>query len=69
MILLLNRIKTKELYFQSHNYNEAQMDGSYRNYTSDEFAQFISKYTKLKYKLIGETKDHRMIYKFSNENI
>jgi len=64
LILLLNRITAKELFFQSHKYYEPQMKGAYKNFHPEEFAQFISKHTKLKHELIGETEDNRKIYKF-----
>jgi len=64
LIILLKRIRTKELFFQSHKYEESQMKGAYKNFHPEEFAQFISKHTNLKYELIGRTKDNRKIFKF-----
>ena len=65
LILLLKRIRTKALFFQSHKYDELQMKGAYKNFHPEEFAQFISKYTNLKYKLIGNSENDRKIFKFS----
>lgn len=65
LIRLLKRIRTKELFFQSHKYDEPQMKGAYKNFHPEEFAQFISKNTNLKYEFIGKTEDNRKIYKFS----
>ena len=64
LILLLKRIRTKELFFQSHKYDEPQMKGVYKNFHPEEFALFISKYTNLKYKLIGYSENDRKIIKF-----
>ena len=65
LTVLLKRIKTKEMFFQAHKYDEPQMRGAYKNLHPHEFADFILKYTNLtNYKLIGETKDNRKIYKF-----
>jgi len=68
LIHLLKRIRTKELFFQSHKYDEPQMKGAYKNFHPEEFAQFLSKHTNLKYKLIGKTKDNRKIFKFYNNS-
>jgi len=64
LIVLLKRIETKEMFFQAHKFDEPQMRGAYKNFQSDEFADFVLKHTNLTYKkLIGETEDKRKIYK------
>jgi len=64
LTILLKRIRVKELFFQSHKYDEPQMKCAYRNFHPEEFAKFISKHTNLKYKLIGKTENNRKIFKF-----
>lgn len=66
LIHLLKRIRAKEMFFQSHEYDEPQMKGAYKNFHPEEFAQFISKHTNLKYKLIGKGEEGRHIFKFSH---
>jgi 2-polyprenyl-3-methyl-5-hydroxy-6-metoxy-1,4-benzoquinol methylase len=48
LVAMLGRIKTKEMIFQSHNAHEAQMVGAYRNYSPNEFVQFILDHSCLK---------------------
>lgn len=65
LIRLLKRIRAKEMFFQSHEYDLPLMKGAYKNFHPEEFAQFISKYTNLKFKFIGKTENNRKIFKFS----
>lgn len=67
LIVLLRRIKTSELFFQAHDYDEPQMKGAYRNFYPDEFVGFVAEYTGLtNCKLIGKTEDNRGIYRLSH---
>jgi len=51
---LLNSLDTECLILETHNTNESQMKGVYKNYTSKEFVNFIKKETGLKkFKKIG----------------
>lgn len=63
-ISLLKRIKVNEMFFQSHDYDEDQMKGAYKNLHPEEFADLIANYTNLKYKLIGTGEKGRKIFKF-----
>ena len=46
-----------------HNKDEAQMKGSYINYSSKEFVDFIIKNSNLtKAKKVGDSKENREIY-------
>ena len=63
LIELLKRLKMKELFLQTHRYNEAQMEGAYKNYSPEEVVDFVLEHSCLdKAKLIGE-EDGRPIYK------
>jgi len=64
LIKLLKRLKVKELFFEPHNPEEIQRRNPYRNYTPDQFVNFIIDNSCLnKAKLIGEAEDGRSIYK------
>jgi len=65
LIGLLNRMRSKVLYFQVHNPEESQMIGAFKNFNNEEFVQFIldnSNYENVE--LIGESRG-RKIYKFT----
>lgn len=54
LIRLLKRLEMGEMFFWAHNSKERQMRKAYRNYQSDEFAEFIIRYSCLKhYESIG----------------
>jgi hypothetical protein len=63
----LENLMCKEIYFESHNYDEAQMIGAYKNFHPEEFAELIRQKTKLKQaKYIGQAgADGRSIFKIS----
>jgi len=68
LIELLKRLKTKELFLQTHRYDEAQMKGAYKNYSPEEFVEFVLENSCLdEAKLIGE-EDGRPIYKLYKRN-
>jgi hypothetical protein len=63
LIELLNRLKMSELYFQTHRADENQMRDAYKNYSPEEFVDFILENSCLdEAKLIGE-ENGRLIYK------
>lgn len=63
LIELIKRLKMKELFFQTHKYDEAQMESAYKNYSPEEFVDFILENSCLdEAKLIGE-EEGRPIYK------
>ena len=67
LIELLERIKTKLLFFEPHHPEESQMERAYRNYNHSEFVNFILEHSGLKkVKLIGKAEDGRPIYKLYN---
>ena len=64
LINLLKTLKMKEMYFQPPLPNELQMEGAYKNYSEEEFVEFILQASRLnKAKLIGKDEDGRKIYK------
>jgi 2-polyprenyl-3-methyl-5-hydroxy-6-metoxy-1,4-benzoquinol methylase len=64
LINLLNKLQTKEMFFESHIYDEPQMKNSYKNYTDEEFVEFILQNSALKNaRLIGTAPDGRKLYK------
>lgn len=61
---LLGKLEMTELYFEAHNPNESQMKGAYKNYSEEEFVEFILQTSKLKEsQLLGRATDGRGIYK------
>ena len=61
---LLKNLKMKEMYFQPHQTNEHQMKEAYKNYSEEEFIEFILRASKLnKANCIGRAQDGRGIYK------
>lgn len=61
---LLNRLETRELFFEAHNPEEINMQNSYRNFQPEEFVQFILDNTNLdKSKLLYEFNSGRKLYK------
>jgi len=66
LIQLLKRIKAKELFFETHNSNEAQMKGAYKNYSPEEFVEFILKNSCFsKSQFIFSLENGRRLYKLS----
>lgn len=64
LINLLKNLKMKEMYFEPHLPNEFQSGELYKNYSEEEFVEFILQKSKLNNaELIGEAKDGRKIYK------
>jgi hypothetical protein len=60
---LLNRIKTKVMFFEPHCPQENQMEKSFKNYEPLQFAQLIASNCDLNsYKLIGRVENGRNIY-------
>ena len=47
LVKLLNNLNTDVIIFESHDPKEEQMDNSYKNYSPEEFVQFIMKETGL----------------------
>jgi len=69
LVKLLNRIKVKELFFGAHNPKSFQYKKVYKNFTPDQFVNFILENSCLnKAKLIGKTKTDRYLYKLTSEN-
>ena len=63
---LLQRLEMGYMYFQPHEPNSAQMNNSYRNYTSDEFIEFIIQNSVLTdAEFLGKASDQRPIYLLS----
>lgn len=64
LIELLGRMEYKEMFIQCHKQNESQMKDSYKNYSPEEFAEFIMKHSRNKsgYKYAGVSHG-REIYK------
>lgn len=61
---LLNNLQTEELFFEPHLPDESQMQGAYKNCSSEEFVEFLLRNSSLKKaKFIGTAKDGRPLYK------
>ena len=64
LVDFLKRLRCKEMFFESHNPNEKQMVGAYKNYSPEEFARFIIENSCLeKYELLQEFENGRKLYK------
>jgi hypothetical protein len=48
LIKLLSALDMDEMFFWAHNPTEKQMEGAFRNYMPEEFANFIIKYSCLR---------------------
>ena len=69
LVKLLNRIKVKELFFGAHNPKSFQDKKVYKNYTPDQFVNFILENSCLnKAKFIGKTENGRRLYKLTSES-
>lgn len=65
LIDLLNRLQMKELFFEPHLFEEPQMENAYKNYTEEEFVEFILRNSQFKKaKLIGAAADGRHLFRF-----
>jgi len=61
---LLGNLHIREMYFQPHNIEEPQMYGAYKNYSEEEFVEFVLQYSKLNdASFLGRARDGRGIYK------
>ncbi len=66
LVKFLQNLKGLEMYFEPHNPEEPQMYGAYKNFSNDEFAEFIvqnSSFTT--FERIGFSEYRRPIYKIS----
>jgi SAM-dependent methyltransferase len=64
LIDLLKNLKTAELFFESHRFEEEQMRDAYANYRETEFVNFLLEHTSLsKSELIYVTKSGRHVFK------
>ena len=67
LIKLLNRIEVKEFFFGAHKPEEFRKIKAYRNYSPDQFVNFIIENSHLsKAKFIGKTKNDRSLYKLTH---
>jgi hypothetical protein len=66
LIYLLKNLKTSEMYFEPHIYEEDQMKGAYTNLNETEFIDFILQYTALTTsEIIYTAKSGRHVFKLS----
>jgi hypothetical protein len=64
LVDLLQKLRVKEMYFEPNKPEELQNIKSYKNYSEEEFVQFILKNSKLnESRYIGTAQDGRKIYK------
>ena len=65
LINLLRRIQGDLMFFQAHRHDPpGQMADAFRNYSEDEFVQFVSNHTGLSgYQRLGVASDGRPLYK------
>lgn len=67
LVQLLKRLKAKELFFEPHLPQELQMKPFYRNYTPDQFVNFIIENSWFKKaQLLGQSPEGRPIYKLTS---
>ena len=65
LIKLLGRLRTKEMFFEA--YKQLEVRGRYKEYTPDEFVNFIIKNSNLKKtEFIGRAEDNRPLYKLTS---
>lgn len=63
---LLKNLKTDQMFFEAHRYDDAQMKDAFVNYTQPEFVDFILQHTSLnKSEVIYSAKNGRTIFKLS----
>ena len=66
LIQLLNNLSVNELFLQTHAIDEPQMIGAFRNYSEDEFADFIVEHSPLtKWKRLYAFSNGRVMYHVS----
>ena len=66
LIKLLKRLKTKELFFETYLPNEFKPEAYYKNYTPDQFVNFIIQNSCFnKAKFIGASEEGRPLYKLT----
>lgn len=60
---LLKNLRMSIMYFQPHCHNEPEMEHAYKNYSEEEFVDFILRAANLKgARVIGMTRDGRKLY-------
>lgn len=62
LVSLLRKIETKQMFFWAHHTSDRRMHGAYRNYTADEFVEFILKNASLNRHQLLDTIDGRPLY-------
>lgn len=64
LVNLLKNLHMNELFFEAHHPDEPQMEDAYKNYSPDEFVEFITSVSELKrVVLLGIMEDGRSLYK------
>jgi len=64
LVKFLNVLKGKEMFFEPHNPEEPHMKEAYKNFTNDEFADFIIKNSHFSnFEIIGYSEVGRPLYK------
>ena len=70
LVKFLRRLKTIVMFFTPHQLSEAQMQGAYRNYSTQNFVTFLADNTGLtKYECIGYGNEGRPIYKLTGTDL
>ncbi len=70
LVDMLNRLEMKEMFLQAHRTDEPQMQGVYRNYSPDEFAQFIVDNSCLThYKEICDFEGRKLFHIYKKETV
>jgi hypothetical protein len=68
LVQLLSRLQMNYMYLETHDPDEPQMVGAYRNYTSEQYVQFILDHSNLTTaRLIGDTEPGRKLYLLSKD--
>jgi len=66
LLALLDRMNPELMIFQAHNPGGAQMEGSYRNYRPQEFAEFVAEHANLpNVEQLGQASDRRPLFKLT----
>ena len=66
LVLFLEHLECKEMYFEPHLFDDPQMAHSYINMHEEEFAEFVRQKLKLNQsEIIGRASDNRPVYKIS----
>lgn len=70
LVDMLNRLDMKEMFLQAHRTDEPQMQGVYRNYKPEEFAQFIVDNSCLThFKEIGDFDGRKLFHIYKDETV